>query len=384
MPCVTYGKPVDLVQISSLTDAQSNVWRDCAVYIPCWLPCRSARLDSAVMAALKPAYLIHGDDHGAVAERRSRLKALAESDGDAGSVEVLAGDAGTPEGVALVLSTMTFAIGQRVIMVDGAERFKEAEVKEHVAPAMATMPPDTTIAFFAREEGRTKAPAALHDAVKAAKGQIVAEATIKPWELAGWVREQATRLGLSLDAFAAKTLVAQVGERQQRLLRELEKLALAAEPGEGATRVSADEIEQQAAHSTAWRAFSLADALVGGHAGEATRSYLRVRAQGERLSGLVYLMAQRLRDAEAVSVRLQAGEPPAEIKRGMRMPSRVADRFISDVARTEPARLRAAVCRIADLELDTRGGAPLSGSRTSLSSLEEDTLAMRAILAVAG
>jgi DNA polymerase III subunit delta len=336
------------------------------------------------MAALKPAYLIHGDDHGAVAERRSRLKALAESDGDAGSVEVLAGDAGTPEGVALVLSTMTFAIGQRVIMVDGAERFKEAEVKEHVAPAMATMPPDTTIAFFAREEGRTKAPAALHDAVKAAKGQIVAEATIKPWELAGWVREQATRLGLSLDAFAAKTLVAQVGERQQRLLRELEKLALAAEPGEGATRVSADEIEQQAAHSTAWRAFSLADALVGGHAGEATRSYLRVRAQGERLSGLVYLMAQRLRDAEAVSVRLQAGEPPAEIKRGMRMPSRVADRFISDVARTEPARLRAAVCRIADLELDTRGGAPLSGSRTSLSSLEEDTLAMRAILVVAG
>jgi DNA polymerase-3 subunit delta len=335
------------------------------------------------MPALKPAYLIHGDDHGAVGERRSRLKALAEADGDAGSVEVLSGDAGTPEGVALVLSTMTFAIGQRVIVVDGAERFKEAEVKEHIEPTMAAMPPSTTIAFFAREEGRTKAPAALHDAVKVAKGQIVAEATIKPWELAGWVREQARGLGLSLDAFAAKTLVAQVGERQQRLLRELEKLALAAESGEGPTRVSVDEIEQQAAHSTAWRAFSFADALVGGDAGEATRSYLRLRAQGERLSGLVYLMAQRLRDAEAVSVRLQAGEPPAEIKRGMRMPPRVADRFISDVARTEPQRLRTAICRIADLELDTRGGAPLTGSRTALSSLEEDTLALRAILAVA-
>jgi DNA polymerase III subunit delta len=343
-------------------------------------------LDSTTVPALKPAYLIHGDDHGAVAERRSRLKALAEAGGDAGSVEILSGDSATPEGVALALSTMTFAIGQRVIVADGAERFKDTEVKEHVAPAMAAMPPDTTIAFFAREEGRTKAPAALHDAVKAAKGQIVCEATIKPWELAGWVREQATRLGLSLDAFAAKTLVAQVGERQQRLLRELEKLVLAAEErteGEGPTKVSAEEIERQAARSTAWRAFSLADALVGGDAGEALRSYLRLRAQGERLSGLVYLMAQRLRDAEAVSVRLQAGEPPAEIKRGLRMPPRAADRFISDVGRTEPERLRAAVCRIADLELDTRGGAPLSGSRTALSSLEEDTLALRAILAVA-
>jgi DNA polymerase III subunit delta len=345
---------------------------------------RSPRL--ALVPALKPAYLIHGDDHGAIAERRSRLKALAESGGDASSVETLSSDDGTPEGVALVLSTMTFAIGRRVIVVDGAERFKQDEVQEHVEPAMATMPPDTTIAFFAREEGRSKAPAALHNAVKAAKGQIVAETTIKPWELAGWVREQATRIGLSLDAFAAKTLVAQVGERQQRLLRELEKLVLAAEEsdrGVGPIKVSADDIEQQAAHSTAWRAFSLADALVGGDATEAMRSYLRLRTQGERLSGLVYLMAQRLRDAEAVSVRLQAGEPPAEIKRGLRMPPRAADRFIADVARSEPERLRAALCRIADLELDTRGGAPLSGSRTSLSSLEEDTLALRAILAVA-
>jgi DNA polymerase-3 subunit delta len=340
-------------------------------------------LDSLSMPALKPAYLIHGDDHGAIGERRARLRALAEADGDAGSVEILSGDGGTPEAVALALATMTFAIGQRVIVVDGAERFKEAEVAERIEPAMADMPPDTTVAFFAREEGRTKAPKALHRAVKGAKGQIVNEATIKPWELAGWVREQATRLGLSLDAFAAKTLVAQVGERQQRLLRELEKLALAGEESDGPIHVSADDIEARAARSQAWRAFSLADALVGGDAGEATRSYLRLRSQGERLSGLVYLMAQRLRDAEAVSVRLQAGEPPAEIKRGMRMPPRAAERFIADVARTEPERLRAALCRIADLELDTRGGAPLSGSRTPLSSLEEDTLAMRAILAVA-
>jgi DNA polymerase III subunit delta len=343
------------------------------------LPVRlSPRLAS--VSALKPAYLIHGDDHGAIAERRARLKVLAEAEGDAGSVEILSGDASTPAGVALVLSTMTFAIGRRVIMVDGAERFKDAELVE-LESAMATMPPDTTIAFFAREEGRNKAPAALHNAVKSAQGQIVAEATIKPWELAGWVREQGTRLGLSLDAFAAKTLVAQVGERQQRLLRELEKLALAAEEGERPVRVSAEDVERQGAHSTAWRAFSLADALVGGDTSEATRSYLRLRAQGERLSGLVYLMAQRLRDAEAVSVRLQAGEPPAEIKRGLRMPPRAAERFISDVARSEPERLRAALCRIADLELDTRGGAPLSWSRTPLCSLDEDTLAMRAILA---
>jgi DNA polymerase-3 subunit delta len=340
-------------------------------------------LDSTAMPALKPAYLIHGDDHGAISERRSRLRALAEEEGDASSVELLDGEAGSPEGVALAPATMTFAIGRRVIIVDGVERFKEAETKEHIGPAMATMPPDTTIAFFAREDGRVKAPAALHAAVKATSGAIVAESTIKPWELPGWVREQASRLGLSLDAAAAKALVAQVGERQQRLLRELEKLVLGAERSDSPIVVSAEDIEELTSRSVAWRAFSLADALVGGDALEAMRFYLRLRSQGERLSGLVYLMASRLRDAEAVSNRLQAGVSPAEVKRGLRMPSRAADRFIADVARSEPERLRGALCRIADLELDTRGGAPLSGSRTQLSSLEEDTLALRAILAIA-
>src|ERR1700733_11126886 len=113
------------------------------------------------MADLNPAYLIHGDDHGGVAERRASLLGLAQQQGDASSVEVLAGDAATPEGIAGALAAMTFAIGRRVILVDGAERFKQAEVESHLAPAIKQMPPDTTLALFAREETRAKAPAAL-------------------------------------------------------------------------------------------------------------------------------------------------------------------------------------------------------------------------------
>ncbi len=106
------------------------------------------------MPELKAAYLIHGDDHGAVAERRAGLRALALAQGDAGSVEVLAGEAATPAGVAQALATLTFATARRVILVDGVERWRQAEVEEHVVPALRAMPPDTTVALFAREEGR--------------------------------------------------------------------------------------------------------------------------------------------------------------------------------------------------------------------------------------
>ncbi|HTU80410.1 MAG TPA: DNA polymerase III subunit delta [Solirubrobacteraceae bacterium] len=336
------------------------------------------------MPDLKPAYLIHGDDHGALAERRAGLRALVEGPHGAGaSVELLEGEAATAAGAAAALAAMTLTVGQRVILVEGVERWRESEIEKHLIGALAQMPPDTTLALFAREEARAKAPQALHAAVKRAGGQVVAQMTVKPWELPKWVREQAARLGLSLDAAAAKALVGQVGERQQRLLRELEKLALEDDPATTPRRVDAHQIESRAAHSNEWRAYALADALVGAHAPQATRSYLRLREQGERLSGLTYLIAQRLRDALAVALRLQAGESVAEVKRSLRMPARAAERFVADVARSDPERLRRAVATLAELELETRGGAPLASSRGPLAGLDEDTLALHAIEAIA-
>jgi DNA polymerase-3 subunit delta len=328
------------------------------------------------VAELKPAYLIHGDDHGAVAERRAGLRALAEREGCSDGVEPLEGESATPEGVAGALAAMTLMVGRRVILVDGVERWKQAEVEQWLTPALQAMPPDTTVALFAREEGRTKAPAAVHEAVKRAGGQVVAQATVKPWDLPKWARAQAARMDIELDMAAATALVGQVGERQQRLLRELEKLALELD---GPGRVSVEEIEARAAHSAQYRAYTLADALVAGDPREATRAYIRLREQGERLAGLTYLMASRLRDALAIALRLRAGESAAEVRRGLRMPPRAAERFVRDVAQTEPERLRAALGVLADLELDTRGGSPLPPARSRMSGLDEETLALRAI-----
>jgi DNA polymerase-3 subunit delta len=95
-------------------------------------------------------------------------------------------------------------------------------------------------------------------------------------------------------------------------------------------------------------------------------------------------MASRMREALTVALRLQAGESAAEVKRTLRMPSRAAERFVADVARSDPERLRAALGVLADLELDTRGGAELRAGRSRRSGLHEDTLALRAIAAIAG
>ena len=118
---------------------------------------------------------------------------------------------------------------------------------------------------------------------------------------------------------------------------------------------------------------------MGGDEREATRAYMRLREQGERLAGLTYLMASRLREALTIALRLQAGESAAEVRRGLRMPPKAAERFVGDVAKSEPERLRAALAALADLEIDTRGGSPLPEARSRMSGLDEETLALRAI-----
>jgi DNA polymerase-3 subunit delta len=320
--------------------------------------------------SFKPAYLIHGDDHGRIAERRARLRHLAESISGIESVELLEGDEATAERAAAALDAMTLTLNRRFIIVDGVERWKDKEL-DALAASLGAMPPETTIAFFAREESRNKAPDRLHAAVRDAGGDISPEASVKPWELPKWATARARELGVELEPDGARALVGHVGDRQQRLLRELEKLALGADADESAEPLDADAVERLTSSSAERRAWTVADAVVAGEARTAVTAYLQLRQQGERLPGLLYWISQRVRTAHEVAVALDAGEPPAQVKRRLRMPSRAADRLIADARRTGSDRLAEAVCEIADLELASRGG--------GVGGAGEDTAALIAL-----
>lgn len=322
------------------------------------------------MPAWRPAFLIHGDDHGRVGERRARLKEMAEAESGSGGVEIFEGDGSTPEAIGLALNAMTFAVGRRFLIVDGVERWKDADVKTHLQATLADMPPETTVAFFAREDGRAKAPAALAAAVKGAGGSVAAEVMLKGKELPRWAIGEARRLGIDMDPEAARALIDAVGERQQRLLRELEKLALEHGPG---VKLGVDEIEAVAAPSAEQQVWGFVDALVARNRGRAVRSYLELRAQGESVGRLIPLMARRVREIETISARLEAGESPAQVKAAVRMPPWMADRRIREAKSTDLEALRTAVITLADLETSSRG----------LSELSDDTATLRAILTIA-
>jgi DNA polymerase-3 subunit delta len=322
--------------------------------------------------AFKPAYLIHGDDHGRISERRARLRAMAEAESGSTGVELFEHDACTPDTIAAALSAMTFALGRRFVIADGVERWKDADV-DPVAAAMAGMDAETlTVAFFAREEGRYKTPPALLKAVEAIGGSVAAESVPKARALPKWIAGQAKELGIEIEDQAARALIAQVGDRRLRLERELEKLAL--EYGQGA-RIGVEEVQESCASSAERRTWTLADALVAGDEKGATRLLLELRQQGERLPSLLYQMVRRVRDALAISEALAAGQPASQVRKTLRMPSFAADRLIADVSARDPEAYRRALELLADLEMESRGGGG--------GVLSEDTAAVRAVIAAA-
>ncbi|MBW3607930.1 MAG: DNA polymerase III subunit delta [Actinobacteria bacterium] len=318
------------------------------------------------MPEFKPAYLIHGDDHGRIGERRAALRALAERESGSNGVESFEGDHAAPDIVAGALAAMTFAIGRRFLIVDGVERWKDGEIATHLLPALAGIGPETTIAFFAREDGRAKVSPQLAKAVEKAGGVVAVERTLKAKELPKWLQGEAKRLGVTLDRDAAQALVGHVGERQQRLLRELEKLAL--ELGAGA-RIRADDVAAAAAHSAEHQVWGLVDTLVAGDDAAAMRAYLELAAQGESLARLVPLLARRVREVLSIAQRLEAGENAQQIKASMKGSPWTLDRRIAEARRSDVVRLSRTIEVLADLELASRGASELSDPTEAIRAL---------------
>ncbi|HUA10958.1 MAG TPA: hypothetical protein VMA83_03050 [Solirubrobacteraceae bacterium] len=330
------------------------------------------------MAELAPLYLIHGDDHGAVAERRASLRALAEREGDA---EVL--EDASVEQVATALCALTLTTGRRVIIADGVERWREEDAERDIVPLLAAMPPDTTLALVAREDERSRAPAALHRALTAAGGRAVPHMTLRGRELAAWVREQGARLSVTLDNDAAHALIEHAGERQQRLLRELERLSLEQDDAPDAVTIGAEEIYARSADSAELQAARLAALLVAGEQDAALRLYLGLARQGAKPGSLAPRTGWRLLAAARAMRRLQAGERAETARRELRMAPADARAVLHALDRSDSERLERAVDEFARLEVDTRGGAAVTARRRPAASLAAETVELLALRASA-
>jgi DNA polymerase-3 subunit delta len=244
--------------------------------------------------------------------------------------------------------------------VDDVGAWKAGELAP-LEQALAELPPDTVLVLIARG----KAQKQLAKAVEKAAGEVREYAAPKPWELPRWCVGHAGELGLQLDGEAAKELVARVGTSQQRLSRELEKIALALHPS---TNVTTAEVERLAATDTSPGAYDLADALVAGDLRGTLALAEQLEEHGERPGKLVWPIVRRLREVHQAASLLGAGMPDAKVAEALRGPPWASKKVIARAKKADVATLERALCVFADLEVEMRGGGDLQlGEDTAFS-----------------
>jgi len=320
------------------------------------------------VADLKPAYLICGDDDAKIDAWRARVRRRAEEERGPGGLDSFDARASEPAEIVAALSALTFDPGTRYVLVDQVGSWKAGEL-EPLESILAEMPPDTVLVAIARG----KALKQLSKAVEKAGGEVREYPAPKPWELPKWILERGRDLGLQVDGEAAKELVALVGTSQQRLSRELEKLALAVHPS---VNVTTADVELMAASDTSPQAYDLADALVAGDLRATLALAEQLESHGERPGRLVFPVVRRLREVHRAAALLDRGVPESKVGEALKAPPWLVKKTVARAKKADRAALERAICVFADLEVDMRGGGALQ--------LDEDTAFSLALARAAG
>jgi DNA polymerase III subunit delta len=300
---------------------------------------------------LKPVYLLTGSDRPKIALALQRLRARI---GEDATEQLHAGEASGGDAVAACNALGLFGGEARLVVVDGVQGWKSADVKE-VEEYLAAPAPDTVLALVG--DG-VKKESALAKAVAKA-GDILAYEVAKR-QLPQWVGEQFARLGASAGRDACRALVEAVGDDVGDLASEIQKLATWA-GGEEITRTAVEQLAVGRAETPifavtdAWGSRDVARTL------RATESLLE-RSHRPRSGELIRMVASfvgHVGRVRKVAALVDEGVRPSEIASRLKIHPFVAEKAAKQAENFSADELAQATVRLAELDAGAKGGSRL-------------------------
>jgi DNA polymerase III subunit delta len=300
---------------------------------------------------MKAAYLIAGSDEAKIGAAVRRLRTRADAEGGAGALEVFEPQGGSgpdPDALIAGLAALSLTASRRYLLADRVERWGAAQAGR-VADALADVGPDTTVVLIARG----KPPKKLVKAVDASGGEVLTYDAPRERDLPAHLVADARERGFELEPAAARLLVERMGTSTVRLANELARLQLWA--GEGG-EVGISDLEAMVADTSEEATWSLSDALVERRPDAAALAAERLVSQGEGVTGLVYAIASRLRQAQIAVSGLEAGGSPKQVASSLDMHPYAATMLVKRLRGASLDELRSAIATVSDLEVWCRGG----------------------------
>lgn len=282
------------------------------------------------------------------------LQRLRERIGEEATEQLHAADTSGEDAVAACNALGLFGGDARLVVVDGVESWKAADVKG-LESYLAAPAPSTVLALVGNG---VKRDSALAKAV-AKVGQLLAYDVPKK-QLPDWVGEQFARLGATADRDACRALVEAVGDDVGDLASETQKLATWAN-GEQITRATVEELAVGRAETPI---FAVTDAWGTRDVGatlRATESLLdrSHRPRSGELIRIISSMVGHVGRVRKVSRLADEGVRSSEIAGRLKIHPFVAEKSARQARNFSPDELAQATVRLAVLDAGVKGGSRL-------------------------
>jgi DNA polymerase-3 subunit delta len=282
------------------------------------------------------------------------LQRLRGRIGEEATEQLHAAEASGEDAVAACNALGLFGGEERLVVVDGVETWKAADLEE-VESYLAAPAPTTVLALVADGVKKDSALAKL----VAKQGQVLAYDVAKK-QLPDWVAEQFARLGATADRDACRALVEAVGDDVGDLSSEVQKLATWAN-GEHITRENVEELAVGRAETPifavtdAWGRRDVAATL------RATESLLdrTHRSRSGELIRVVASLVGHIGRVRKTSRLADEGVRTKEIAGRLKMHPFVAEKSVKQAANFSPEELAQATVRLAELDAGAKGGSRL-------------------------
>ena len=297
---------------------------------------------------LQSIYLLTGSDRPKVVRALRRLRSRFPDE----SVEVLtAPPTSWEDAVAACNALGLFSDGGRLVVIEGVESWRAPDV-EAIDAYLTDASPGAVLALWAHE---TPKGDALADLV-AKRGKLLSYDVPRPKSPSAWVASEFKRLGVEVDADAARALVEIVGDDVLMLSSEIEKIATWA----AGTPVGVRELEALAVPAREVEAWALTDAW-GARNLSAAITACEASLEHREPFSIAVALAAHVGRVRAAQVLAEEGLGARDVGKRLGMkdfPARKALTHSENYSREE---LDAALVRLAELDAALKGGSRLSG-----------------------
>jgi DNA polymerase III subunit delta len=312
---------------------------------------------------LRPAYLLMGTDRPKIGRALRRLRTRFGDE----SVEVVGAETVSGEDVAAALNSLGLFGAGRLIVVQGAEKWKKPDA-EALDAYLADPVHGTVLALVVDEPPKDDA---LGKLVARRGGEVLAYDVPKPKDPSVWVRGEFTRLGAQATDDAARRLVEIAGDDIGHLEQEVEKLATWA----GAEQIGPREVEELAVPVTEAPNWALSDAWGSRNVGEVLAACEAELEKGVEPFLVAVRLGAQVTLVRAVQSLAEDGLGAKEIAGRLKKHEFRIRKAMGHAERYSRDELDAAIIRLAELDAALKGASRVSNELELERALLEITAA---------